>query len=102
MTDATIGAINTYGSEVYAFWNGSTSESPKLYKYNNTGDEWDVLTQSAADQVTDSVVYAAPSGTTYLVFAHYDANGSGITYSADGSTWKTDTNRGAQFATVWD
>ena len=103
LTDATIGAINTYGSEVYAFWNGSTSESPKLFKYNNTSDSWgSALTQSAADQVTDSVVYAAPSGTTYLVFAHYDANGSGITYSADGSTWKTDTNRGAQFATVWD
>ena len=100
---ATIGAINTLSDEVYAFWNGSASVSPILYKYNNNTGSWgSALTQSAIDQVTDSIVYAAPSGTTYLVFAHYDANGSGITYSADGSTWKTDANQGAQFLTVWD
>ena len=100
---ATIGAINTLADEVYAFWNGSASVSPILYKYNNNTGSWgSALTQSAVDQVTDSVVYAAPSGTTYLVFAHYDANGSGITYSADGSTWKTDANQGARFLTVWD
>ena len=100
---ATIGAINTLSDEVYAFWNGSASASPKLFKYNNNTGSWgSALTQSAIDQVTDSIVYAAPSGTTYLVFAHYDANGSGITYSADGSTWKTDANQGAQFLTVWD
>ena len=100
---ATIGAINTLADEVYAFWNGSASVAPILYKYNNNTGSWgSALTQSAVDQVTDSVVYAAPSGTTYLVFAHYDANGSGITYSADGSTWKTDANQGARFLTVWD
>ena len=67
---ATIGAINTLSDEVYAFWNGSASASPKLFKYNNNTGSWgSALTQSAIDQVTDSIVYAAPSGTTYLVFA---------------------------------
>ena len=86
LTDATIGAINTFSDEVYAFWNGSVSESPKLYKYNNTGDEWDAETQSATDQVTDSVVYTTASGVTYLVFAHYDTNGSGYTHKSDYTT----------------
>jgi hypothetical protein len=101
LADATIGAINTYGNEVYAFWNGSTSESPKLYKYNNTDDEWDAETQSATDQVTDSVVFTDAGGTTYLVFAHYDSNGSGYTYSSNGSSWTTDTTD-TKFVTVWD
>jgi hypothetical protein len=102
LTDATIGALNTLSSEVYAFWNGSTSESPKLFKYNNTSDSWgSALTQSATDQVTDSVVFTNSGGTTYLVFAHYDVNGSGYTYSSDGSSWTTDTTD-TKFVTVWD
>jgi len=102
LTDATIGAINTLSDEVYAFWNGSTSESPKLFKYNNTNDSWgSALTQSATDQVTDSVVFTDAGGTTYLVFAHYDANGSGYTYSSNGSSWTTDTTD-TKFVTVWD
>jgi hypothetical protein len=102
LTDATIGAINTLSDEVYAFWNGSVSESPKLYKYNNTGDTWgSALTQSATDQVTDSVVFTDAGGTTYLVFAHYDSNGSGYTYSSNGSSWTTDATD-AKFLTVWD
>jgi len=102
LTDATIGAINTLSDEVYAFWNGSVSESPKLFKYNNTGDSWgSALTQSATDQVTDSVVFTDSEGTTYLVFAHYDTNGSGYTYSSDGSSWTTDTTD-TKFVTVWD
>ena len=102
LTDATIGAINTLSDEVYAFWNGSTSESPKLFKYNNTNDSWgSALTQSATDQVTDSVVFTDAGGTTYLVFAHYDANGSGYTYSSNGSSWTTDTTD-TKFLTVWD
>ena len=102
LTDATIGAINTLSDEVYAFWNGSVSESPKLYKYNNTGDTWgSSLTQSATDQVTDSVVFTDAGGTTYLVFAHYDSNGSGYTYSSNGSSWTTDATD-AKFLTVWD
>jgi hypothetical protein len=102
LTDATIGAINTLSDEVYAFWNGSVSESPKLYKYNNTNDSWgSALTQSATDQVTDSVVFTDAGGTTYLVFAHYDTNGSGYTYSSNGSSWTTDATD-TKFVTVWD
>jgi hypothetical protein len=102
LADPTIGAINTLASEVYAFWNGSTSESPKLFKYNNTNDSWgSALTQSATDQVTDSVVFTDAGGTTYLVFAHYDTNGSGYTYSSDGSSWTTDTTD-TKYLTVWD
>ena len=102
LTDATIGAINTLSSEVYAFWNGSTSESPKLFKYNNTNDSWgSALTQSATDQVTDSVVFTDSGGTTYLVFAHYDVNGSGYTYSSNGSSWTTDATD-TKYVTVWD
>jgi len=109
LTDARIGAINTLSDEIYAFWNGSVSESPKLYKYNNTNNEWSLLTQSATDQVTDSVVFTDAGGTTYLVFAHYDSNGSGYTYSSNGSSWTTDAGdngdnvaRAAKFLTVWD
>jgi hypothetical protein len=99
---ATIGAINTLNDEVYAFWNGSDSESPKLFKYNNTTGSWgSALTQSATDQVTDSVVFTDGGGTTYLVFAHYDGNGSGYTYSSDGSSWTTDTTD-TKYLTVWD
>ena len=109
-TDARIGAINTLSGEVYAVWNGSVSEDPKLFKYNNTNDSWGTaLTQSAADRVTDSVVFTDAGGTTYLVFAHYDSNGSGYTYSSNGSTWVTDAGdngdnvaRAAKFLTVWD
>ncbi len=86
LTDATIGAINTLSAEVYAFWNGSVSESPKLYKYNNTGDEWDLEAQDATDQVTDSVVFTNATGITYLVFAHYDTNDSGYTHKSDYTT----------------
>jgi hypothetical protein len=102
LTDAKIGAINTLSDEIYAFWNGSVSESPKLFKYNNTGNSWgSALTQSATDRVTDSVVFTDAGGTTYLVFAHYDVNGSGYTYSSDGSSWTTDATD-TQYMTVWD
>jgi len=102
LTDPAIGAINTLSDEVYAFWNGSVSESPKLFKYNNTSDTWgSALTQSATDQVTDSVVFTDAGGTTYLVFAHYDSNGSGYTYSSNGSSWTTDATD-TKFVTVWD
>ena len=103
LTDATIGAINTLSDEVYAVWNGSVSESPKLFKYNNTSDTWGsaLSTGSMVDQVTDSVVFTDAGGTTYLVFAHYDSNGSGYTYSSNGSSWTTDTTD-TKFVTVWD
>ena len=103
LADATIGAINTLSDEVYAVWNGSSSVSPQLYKYNNTSDTWGsaLSTGSMVDQVTDSVVYTDAGGTTYLVFAHYDANGSGYTYSSNGSSWTTDTTD-TKFVTAWD
>jgi hypothetical protein len=102
LTDAYLGAINTLSDEVYAFWNGSVSESPKLFKYANASDSWgSALTQSATDRVTDSIVFTGADGTTYLVFAHYDANGSGYTYSSNGSSWTTDTTD-TQFLAVWD
>ena len=102
LTDATIGAINTLSSEVYAFWNGGESDSPKLFKYNNNTGSWgSALTQSATDQVTDSIVFTDSGGTTYLVFAHYDSNGSGYTYSSNGSSWTTDTTD-TKFLAVWD
>ena len=102
LTNATVGAINTLSDEVYAFWNGSVSESPKLFKYTNTTGSWgSALTQSATDQVTDSVVFTDAGGTTYLVFAHYDTNGSGYTYSSNGSSWTTDTTD-TKYMTVWD
>jgi len=102
LTDATIGAINTLNNEVYAFWNGSESVSPQLFKYNNNTSSWaSALTQSATDQVTDSIVFTDSGGTTYLVFAHYDANGSGYSYSTDGDSWTTD-GTDTKFLTVWD
>jgi hypothetical protein len=102
LSNATIGAIGELSDEVYVAWNGSTSESPKLFKYNNTGDSWgSALSQSMTDQVTDVVNFTARTGTSYLVFAHYDANDSGYTYSSDGSTWTTDT-QDTQYLTVWD
>tara|TARA_R100000963_G_scaffold6859_1_gene4669 strand:- start:5 stop:1945 length:1941 start_codon:yes stop_codon:yes gene_type:complete len=108
LSNATIGAIGELSDEVYAAWNGSASESPKLYKYNNTTDSWgSQLTTYASgsanmiDQVTDTVTWTATNDTTYLVFAHYDANGSGYSYSSNGTTWITDT-QDAKFLTVWD
>jgi hypothetical protein len=102
LTGSAIGAINTLDDEVYAFWNGTVGQSPKLFKYANATGSWgSALTQSAADQVTDSVVFTDAGGTTYLVFAHYDTNGSGYTYSSDGSSWTTDTTD-TKFVAVWD
>ena len=111
LSDARIGAINTLADEVYAVWNGNVSETPKLFKYNNPSDTWGsaLSTSSMVDQVTDSVVFTDAGGTTYLVFAHYDTNGSGYTYSSNGSSWTTDSGsngdnvaRAAKFLTTWD
>ena len=86
-----IGAIETFSNEVYASWNGSGA-TPKIYKYLNGSDTWEALTTSGiTDEVTDSVVFTNASGTSYLVFAHYDSNGSGYSYSTNGTSWTTDT-----------
>ena len=98
---AKIGAIETFSNEVYASWNGSGA-TPKIYKYLNGSDTWEALTTSGiTDEVTDSVVFTNASGTSYLVFAHYDSGGSGYSYSTDGDSWTTDT-KDTQFLTVWD
>ena len=102
LANARIGAIGELSDEVYVAWNGTNAQSPKLYKYNNTADSWGTaLTQSMTDQVTDTVTWTAINATTYLVFAHYDANGSGYSYSSNGSSWTTDT-QDTRFLTVWD
>jgi type II secretory pathway pseudopilin PulG len=76
----TIGAIGELSSEIYVAWNGSVSEAAKIYKYNNTSDAWGSALATPADRVTDTVTWRALSDVTFLVFAHYDANGSGYTY----------------------
>ena len=98
-----IGAIETFKNEVYAFWNGGSGATPKLYKYANGSDSWgsQITTSGVTDAVTDSVVWTNASGTSYLVFAHYDSGGSGYTYSTDGSSFTTDT-QDAQFLATWD
>ena len=102
LADATIGAINTYGGEVYAAWNGSVSEDAKIYKYNNTNDDWGSALDTTADQVTDSVVFTDAGGTTYLVFAHYDSNGSNYTYY-NGSSWvPASAAKATKYLVAWD
>ena len=102
-TGPTIGAIGELGGFVYAAWNGSEDQSPSLFKYDNTNDTWGSVLTSAGltDQVTDSINYTDRAGTSFLVFAHYDANGSGYTYSTNGSTWSSDT-QDTQYLAVWD
>jgi len=100
---ATIGAINTFSSEVYAAWNGGSGATPKIYKYANGGDSWgsQITTSGITDEVTDSVVFTDAGGTSYLVFAHYDSGGSGYSYSSNGTSWTTDT-QDTKFVTEWD
>ena len=100
---AKIGAIATFLGEIYAFWNGGSGATPKLYKYANASDSWgtQISTSSVTDEVTDSVVWTASGGTSYLVFAHYDTAGSGYSYSTNGSSWTTDS-QDTQFLTTWD
>ncbi len=102
LTDGFIGALNTYGEEVYAAWNGSVSQDAQIFKYNNTGDDWGSALDTTADQVTDSVVWVDASANSYLVFAHYDSNGSNYTYY-NGSSWVTaSAAKATKFLTVWD
>ena len=100
---AKIGAIETFVGEIYAFWNGGSGATPKLYKYANASDSWgtQISTSSITDEVTDSIVWTAEGGTSYLVFAHYDENDSGYSFSTNGSSWTTDS-QDTQFLTAWD
>ena len=101
LTDPTIAAINQLGSFIYAAWNGSVSEASGIFKYTEASDDWGSVLDEPPDRVTDSVVFTDAGGTTYLIFAHYDENGSGYTHSSDGSSWYSDT-ADTQFVTVWD
>ena len=102
LTNAKIGAIGELGDEVYVAWNGSTSQDAKIYKYNNTSDAWGSALATPDDQVTDVTNFTDRTGASYLVFAHYDANGSGYTYTANGSSWTENDSQDTQFVTVWD
>ena len=116
-----IAAINEHGDKIYAVWNGTNGESPKLYVYNNTSDYWwDGRTEDQAigvhasdsfgvpDQVTDSLNFVKNDNTNYLVLAHYDSNGTGYSYatvpSYDGSNnaaWTNDT-ADTKYLAQWD
>jgi hypothetical protein len=101
LAGATIGAIGELSGEIYVAWNGSVSEAAKIYKYNNTSDAWGDALATPADQVTDTVTWRTLADETFLVFAHYDNNGSGYT-RFDGSTWTSDYTAGTQYMAVWD
>ena len=100
LTDPSIGAIGELASEIYVAWNGSTSEAAKIYKYNNASDVWGSALATPSDQVTDTVTWRTLAGETFLIFAHYDANGSGYT-RFDGSTWTEDATD-SQYVAAWD
>ena len=95
-----IGAIGELASEIYVAWNGSAGENAKIYKYNNTGNSWGSALNTPPDKVTDTVTWRTLAAETFVVFAHYDANGSGYT-RFDGSTWTADTTD-TQYVAVWD
>jgi len=93
-------AINELGNDIYAVW--GTSGGPNyVHKYAEASDSWGSSLATIPDLVTDSTVFTDAGGTTYLVFAHYDASGTGYTYSSDGSSWTSDT-ADAKYLTVWD
>ena len=100
LTGPTIGAIGELSGDIYVAWNGSTSEAAKIYLYNNTSDAWGSALATPADRVTDTVTWRTLASETFLVFAHYDANGSGYT-RFDGSTWTSDA-KDTQYVAVWD
>ena len=120
-TGTGIGAIIGFNDNIYAVWNGSNGENPKIYVYSNTQNYWwDGRTEDQAigvhasdsfgvtDQVTDSLSFVDSSGTNYLVLAHYDGNGSGYSYaqypSYDGTnngTWTNDA-QDTKYLAQWD
>ena len=116
-----IAVINEFKDKIYAVWNGSISESPKIFVYNNASDYWwdgRVADQAIGvngsdsfgvpDQVTDSLNYTDRSNINYLVLAHYDSNGSGYSYatvpSYDGTNPAAWTNnaKDTKYVAEWD
>jgi hypothetical protein len=100
LTGPTIGAIGELSGEIYVAWNGSVSEAAKIYLYNNTSNSWGSALATPADRVTDTITWRTLAAETFLVFAHYDSNGSGYT-RYDGSTWTSDATD-TQYVAVWD
>jgi len=116
-----IAAITEFKDKIYAVWNGSISESPKIFVYNNASDYWwdgRVADQAIGvngsdsfgvpDQVTDSLNFTDRSNNNYLVLAHYDSNGTGYSYatvpSYDGSSnaaWTNDA-KDTKYLAEWD
>ena len=116
-----IAAIIDFKDKIYAVWNGSISESPKIYVYNNAGNYWwDGRAEDAAigahasdsfavpDQVTDALNFTKSDGTNYLVLAHYDSNGSGYSYATvpsyddtNNTNWAHDTTD-TKYLAQWD
>jgi hypothetical protein len=118
-----IAAINEFDDKIYAVWNGSVGQNPKMYVYNNASNYWwdgrledNYISENAdgddsfgvPDQVTDSLNFTKNDGTNYLVLAHYDANGSGYSYatvpSYDGSNnaaWTNDSTD-TKYLAEWD
>jgi hypothetical protein len=120
-----IAIINEFDDRIYAVWNGTAADNPKMYLYNETEDYWwDGRTEDQAigvhandsfgvtDQVTDSLNFTRSNGTNYLILAHYDNNGgtetSGYSYATvpgyDGSSNAAWTNDGTntKYLTEWD
>ena len=100
LTGPTIGGIEEYANSVYVAWNGSISQNSQIFLYNNTSNAWGSALATPADQVTDSTTWRTLAAETFLVFAHYDTNGSGYT-RFDGSTWTSDATD-TQYVAVWD
>ena len=116
-----IAAIIEFNDLIYAVWNGSVSENPLIYVYNNASNYWwdgrseDVTIGAHAsdsftvpDQVTDALNFTKSDGTNYLVLAHYDSGGSGYSYatvpSYDGSNntdWAHDA-KDTKYLAQWD
>ena len=116
-----IAVINEFKDKIYVVWNGSISESPKMFVYNNASDYWwdgRVADQAIGvdgsdsfgvpDQVTDSLNFTDRSNNNYLVLAHYDSNGTGYSYatvpSYDGTNpaaWTNDA-KDTKYLAEWD
>ena len=122
-----IATINEFNDQIYAVWNDSAGNAPKIFVYNNTEDYWwdgaaednyigqrsgDTGLESLDAQVTDSLNFTDRTGTNYLVLAHYDGSGtSGYSYatvpsyiaaSTTAAVWTFDSTQGAKYLADWD
>ena len=122
-----IAVINEFNDQIYAVWNDSAGNAPKIFVYNNTEDYWwdgatednyigqrsgDTGLESLDAQVTDSLNFTDRTGTNYLVLAHYDGSGtSGYSYATvpsyiaattTAAVWTFDSTQGAKYLADWD